>query len=53
MTDIPIGERCYRGCRRRADVIGENDQRYCAWCYLMLIDQSYARAILELERDRG
>lgn len=36
MTDetVPIGERCFRGCRRRAVIIDEFDQRFCAKCYL-------------------
>lgn len=30
---VPIGERCHRGCRRRAS-IAEGDSRYCARCFL-------------------
>ncbi|HEV8573114.1 MAG TPA: hypothetical protein VGR43_00250, partial [Dehalococcoidia bacterium] len=33
---VPIGERCYRGCRRRA-VVREELSLYCARCYLALV----------------
>lgn len=32
IENVPIGERCFRGCTRRA-VIADGDYRYCAACH--------------------